>query len=74
MDIRAQIADACKSRFEEVRNIRRDGNKHLEKAEKEKTITEDDLEKGRKQIDDITREFTDKIDGRLFLFREKTQL
>ena len=30
--------------------------------EKDKLITEDDLEKGRKQIDDITKECTDKVD------------
>ena len=46
-----------------IRNIRRDANKHLEKEGKDKVITEDDLEKGKKQIDDITKECTDKIDG-----------
>jgi len=45
-----------------IRNIRRDANKHLEKQQKEKAITEDDLEKGKKQIDDITRQYIDKID------------
>ena len=45
-----------------VRNVRRDANKHLEKQQKEKTITEDDLEKGKKQIDDITRRYIDKVD------------
>jgi ribosome recycling factor len=46
-----------------VRNIRRDANKQLEKEQKDKLITEDDLEKGKKQIDDITKEYTDKIDS-----------
>ena len=46
-----------------IRNIRRDANKHLEKQQKDKLITEDDLEKGKKQIDDITKEYTDKIDS-----------
>jgi ribosome recycling factor len=46
-----------------IRNIRRDAIKHLESEEKEKTITEDDLEKGKKQIDEITKEHTDKIDN-----------
>jgi len=45
-----------------IRNIRRDGNKHLEKEQKDKVITEDDLDKGKKQIDDITRQCTDNID------------
>jgi ribosome recycling factor len=45
-----------------IRNIRRDAIKHLEKQEKDKLITEDDLKNGKKQIDDITKEYTDKID------------
>ena len=45
-----------------IRNIRRDANKHLETEQKDKLITEDDLEKGKKQIDEITKEYTDKID------------
>ncbi len=45
-----------------IRNIRRDAIKHLEQQQKDKAITEDDLEKGKKQIDDITKEHTDKID------------
>ena len=46
-----------------IRNIRRDTNKHLEKQQKDKLITEDDLEKGKKQIDEITKEHTDRIDS-----------
>jgi ribosome recycling factor len=46
-----------------LRNIRRDANKHLEKQEKDKLITEDDLKKGNKQIDDITKKYTDDIDS-----------
>lgn len=45
-----------------IRNIRRDAIKHLEQQQKDKVITEDDLEKGKKQIDDITKEHTEKID------------
>jgi len=46
-----------------IRNIRREANKQLEKHQKDKLITEDDLEKGKKQIDDVTREYTDKADS-----------
>jgi ribosome recycling factor len=46
-----------------IRNIRRDSNKQLEKEQKDKVITEDDLEKGKRQIDDITKESTDKVDS-----------
>lgn len=45
-----------------IRNIRRDANKQLEKEQKNKLITEDDLEKGKKQVDDIIKEHTDDID------------
>ena len=46
-----------------IRNIRREANKHLEKEQKDKIITEDDLQAGRKQIDDIIREYAEKIDS-----------
>ncbi len=46
-----------------IRNIRRDTNKQLEKQEKDKVITKDDLEKGRKQTDDVTKECTDRVDS-----------
>ena len=46
-----------------IRNIRRDSIKDLEKQQKDKTITEDDLEKGKKQIDEITKEHSDKVDS-----------
>jgi ribosome recycling factor len=45
-----------------VRNVRRDAIKLLEKEEKDKLITEDDLEKGKKQLDDLTKQYTDKAD------------
>ncbi len=37
-------------------------SKHLEQQEKDKAVTEDDLKNGRKQIDDLTKEYTDKTD------------
>jgi len=46
-----------------IRNIRREANKQLEKQQKDKLITEDDLKSGKKQIDDITKEYTDKVDA-----------
>jgi ribosome recycling factor len=45
-----------------VRNIRREANKQLEKQQKDKVITEDDLKLGKKQIDDITKKYSDKVD------------
>jgi len=46
-----------------IRNIRRDANKTLEKQEKDSQITEDDLDTAKKQIDDITKEFSDRVDA-----------
>jgi len=63
---RKQLVQQAKQTGEQtkvsVRNIRRDEIKNLEKKEKDKLITEDDLEKGKKQIDDITKKYTDKVD------------
>jgi ribosome recycling factor len=64
---RKQLAAQAKQLGEQakvsVRNIRREANKHLEKQQKDKLITEDDMEKGRKQIDDITKEYADRVDS-----------
>ncbi|MHC4744420.1 MAG: ribosome recycling factor [Planctomycetota bacterium] len=45
-----------------IRNIRRDAIKQLEKQQKDKVITEDDLNQGKKLVDDKTKEYADKVD------------
>jgi ribosome recycling factor len=64
---RIQLVNQAKKLGEQakvvVRNIRRDANKQLEKQQKDKAITEDDLQSGRKQVDELTKENTDKIDS-----------
>ncbi len=45
-----------------IRNIRREANKQLEKQQKDKVVTEDDLQVGKKQIDDITKKYSDEVD------------
>ena len=63
---RRQLVQQAKQTGEQTkvttRNIRREANKLLEKQQKDKLITEDDLEKGRKQVDDIIKKYTDKVD------------
>jgi len=63
---RKQLVQQAKQAGEQakvgIRNIRRDANKHLEKQQKDKLITEDDLKYGKKQADDITKKYTDKVD------------
>jgi len=63
---RKQLAAQAKQTGEQakisIRNIRREANKQLEKQQKDKIITEDDLANGKKQIDDLTKKYTDNID------------
>lgn len=70
---RKQLAGQVKQLGEQakvsIRNIRRDGNKRLDDEEKAKTITEDDRDHGKKEIDDLTRQHTDNID---FAIKAKT--
>jgi ribosome recycling factor len=63
---RKQLVQQAKQAGEQtkisVRNVRRDTVKTLEKMEKDSAITEDDLNNAKKQIDDLTKQFTDKVD------------
>ncbi len=64
---RDQLAQQVKQMGEKtkvsIRNIRRDANKTLDEEQKNKVITEDDRDKGKKDVDNLTKKFTDKIDG-----------
>ncbi|MDW8113344.1 MAG: ribosome recycling factor [candidate division WOR-3 bacterium] len=53
-----------------IRNIRRDANEEIKKLEKDKKISEDDSRIGTKKIQEITDEFTEKIEE-LFKKKEK---
>ena len=63
---RKQLVQQAKQAGEQtkvgIRNIRRDAIKHLEKEQKDKLITEDDLKNGKKQADDIAKKYSDKVD------------
>jgi len=63
---RKQLVSQAKQMGEQVkvsiRNIRRDANKQLEKQQKNKIITEDNLDNGKKQVDDVTKECVDNVD------------
>lgn len=45
-----------------LRNIRRDGNDGLKKMEKDKEISEDDLKRGEKEIQELTDQYVKKVD------------
>ncbi len=48
-----------------VRNLRRDARKSMEGAEKEGDISADDLERAEKELEKITHDHVEKIDGAL---------
>ena len=64
---RRQIVNQVKQAGEQakisLRNIRHDTLKEFQRQEDAKLITEDDHENGKKQIDDLTKEYTNKIDN-----------
>ena len=64
---RKQLVNQAKQTGEQtkinIRNIRREANKQLGKEKKNKLVTEDDLQTGKKQIDDITKQHIDKVDS-----------
>ncbi len=63
---RHQLANQVKQMAEQarvsIRNSRRDANKLLDQAEKDKTMTEDERDQGKKEIDDLTKKYTSQID------------
>jgi ribosome recycling factor len=63
---RQQLAQQIKQMAEtarvSVRNIRRDSNKHIEQGQKDKLITEDQRDEGKKEIDELTKKHIEKID------------
>lgn len=48
-----------------VRNVRRDARKHLEAAEKDGDISQDDLERAEKELEKVTHEHIERIDAAL---------
>ena len=61
-DIITQVKQMGEKTKVSIRNIRRDANKQLDDEQKNKTITEDERDKGKKDIDNLTKDFTDKVD------------
>jgi ribosome recycling factor len=68
---RKDLYKQCKKISEDskiaVRNIRRDSNDKLKKAEKNKEITQDDQKKGEGEIQKLTDSFIKQIDDQLAL-------
>lgn len=59
----AQIKKQAEAAKVSCRNIRRDGNKHFDDAEKAKTMTEDDRDKGKTKMQDLLKSYEGKVDA-----------
>lgn len=44
-----------------IRNIRRDANKQFDQAEKAKEMTEDERDRGKEEVQSLTKEFEDRV-------------
>ena len=62
---RKKMAQRIKKSAEDAkvacRNIRRDGNKHFDQAEKAKEMTEDERDKGKEEVQTLLKKYEDKI-------------
>ena len=58
-----KIKELAENQKVSCRNIRRDGNKHIEQSEKDKLITEDDRDKGKESVQTLLKTFEDNITG-----------
>jgi ribosome recycling factor len=72
-DVRKKLVGRIKELAEEariaIRNVRRDGNKAIETAEKDKAISEDDRDKAKEEIQELTKKFENTV-GELAKSRE----
>jgi len=66
---RAELFRTCKKTGEEskvaIRNVRRDANEKLKKAEKDKQATQDEVKKGNDEIQKLTDKFIKLVDDTL---------
>ncbi|HEY2880855.1 MAG TPA: ribosome recycling factor [Pirellulales bacterium] len=64
-DVRRKLVSRIKEMSEEsrvsIRNVRRDGNKAADDAEKDKDLTEDDCKAAKEQIQELTKQFESKV-------------
>lgn len=64
-DVRRKLASRIKELAEEarvsIRNVRRDGNKAADDAEKSKTLTEDDAKKTKEEVQELTKQYENKV-------------
>jgi ribosome recycling factor len=63
---RQQLAQTIKQIAEHsrvtIRNARRDANKHFDQEQKSKELTEDERDEGKKEVDELTKKYTDQVE------------
>jgi ribosome recycling factor len=59
----ARTKDLAEEAKVAIRNVRRDGNKHADQSEKDKTMSEDDCEALKKEIQDLTKTYEDQANS-----------
>src|SRR3984893_15903518 len=57
----ARIKKSAEEAKVAIRNVRRDGNKHFDQAEKAKELTEDERDKGKEEVQGLLKRYEDKI-------------
>ncbi len=66
-DVRKKLVTRIKELAEEsrisIRSVRRDANKHLETAEKDKLISEDDCKSAKEDVQELTKKFENQVGG-----------
>jgi ribosome recycling factor len=64
-DVRKKLVARIKELAEEtrvsIRNVRRDSNKAIETAEKDKLISEDDRDKAKDEIQELTKKYENSV-------------
>lgn len=65
-----QIKKSAEAAKVSCRNIRRDSNKHFDQEEKDKTITEDERDRGKDEVQKLLKQHEDKINE---IAEKKTQ-
>ncbi len=64
-DVRRKMVARIKELAEEakvaIRNVRRDGNKMADQAEKDKDLSEDDRDNCKEQVQDLTKDYESKV-------------
>ncbi len=56
----SRIKDLCEEAKVAIRNVRRDGNKAADQAQKDKSLTEDDCQTVQTEIQDLTKRYENK--------------